>query len=154
MSVSCIVKIEYGNRKLRVGSAHLLCRVCERQCANEVHTYDADGRVMLSDETKCVELPKMRFDVPDTHALKIVQSDCAFRKTRNWPDDTIKRNIQASRERRRLCSSLWATHARCPFTGTKYSQTRLQVTNPSIDPLREPMETKVFFGQKPAKDRE
>ena len=30
----------------------IACRVCERQCANGVHSYDADGKVMLSDESK------------------------------------------------------------------------------------------------------
>ncbi|MFR7636043.1 MAG: hypothetical protein ACLUYZ_01395 [Lachnospiraceae bacterium] len=30
------------------------CRICESQCANGVHTYNADGKVMVSDESKCV----------------------------------------------------------------------------------------------------
>ena len=30
------------------------CRICETQCANGVHTYNADGNVMVSDEGKCV----------------------------------------------------------------------------------------------------
>ena len=28
------------------------CRICESQCANGVHTYNADGKVMVSDESK------------------------------------------------------------------------------------------------------
>lgn len=32
----------------------IACRVCERQCANEVHYYDADLGKMMCDETKCV----------------------------------------------------------------------------------------------------
>ena len=32
----------------------ITCRVCERQCANGVHSYDAQRNLMLSDETKCV----------------------------------------------------------------------------------------------------
>ena len=28
------------------------CRVCERQCANEVHSYDAELDVMRADETQ------------------------------------------------------------------------------------------------------
>ena len=26
------------------------CRVCEKQCANGVHTYDAERKIMLADE--------------------------------------------------------------------------------------------------------
>ena len=30
------------------------CRVCEKQCANEVHTFNDIKGVMIADETKCV----------------------------------------------------------------------------------------------------
>ena len=30
------------------------CRVCERQCANEVHHYDEDLKRMIADDSKCV----------------------------------------------------------------------------------------------------
>lgn len=30
------------------------CRVCERQCANEVHSYDKEKKIMCSDDSKCV----------------------------------------------------------------------------------------------------
>ena len=36
------------------------CRVCERQCANEVHSYDEDSGCMVSDNAKCV----LRFALP------------------------------------------------------------------------------------------
>ena len=32
----------------------IACRVCERQCANEVHRYDPDLKLMLADDSKCV----------------------------------------------------------------------------------------------------
>ena len=32
------------------------CKVCVRQCANEVHTFDDEGNVILSDDAKCVEI--------------------------------------------------------------------------------------------------
>ena len=30
------------------------CRVCERQCANGVHRYDAALKKMVADESQCV----------------------------------------------------------------------------------------------------
>lgn len=33
----------------------IACRVCERQCANEVHSFDAQRGIMLSDESRCVD---------------------------------------------------------------------------------------------------
>ena len=32
----------------------IACRVCERQCANEVHSYNERLDKMVSDESKCV----------------------------------------------------------------------------------------------------
>ena len=31
----------------------ITCRVCERQCANKVHQYDAELGLMISDESAC-----------------------------------------------------------------------------------------------------
>ena len=31
------------------------CRVCERQCSNEVHRYEEGFGKMISDSTKCVD---------------------------------------------------------------------------------------------------
>ena len=33
----------------------IACRVCERQCANEVHYFNTVKGVMMSDESKCVD---------------------------------------------------------------------------------------------------
>ena len=65
------------------------CRVCERQCANEVHRYDPDRNVMLSDESKCVNCQRCVSLCP-TRALKIVKSDCTLRENANWQNDTIR----------------------------------------------------------------
>lgn len=32
------------------------CRVCERQCANEVHSYLKDVNKMVADSSKCVDV--------------------------------------------------------------------------------------------------
>ena len=67
----------------------ICCRVCERQCANEVHFYSEERGVMISDETKCVDCQRCVSLCP-TRALKIVKSDCSLRENANWQNDTIK----------------------------------------------------------------
>ena len=64
------------------------CRVCERQCANLVHSYDEELGCMTADESKCVNCQRCVALCP-TRALKIVKSDCAFREYANWQQDTI-----------------------------------------------------------------
>ena len=65
------------------------CRVCERQCANEVHSFDTERKRMISDETKCVDCQRCVSFCP-TRALKIVKTNCTFRGNANWQPDTIQ----------------------------------------------------------------
>ena len=125
------------------------CRVCERQCANEVHRYDSDLGVMLSDETKCVNCQRCVSLCP-THALKIVKSDCCLRENANWSDQTIKEVYKQANSGGVLLSSM-GNPKPLPVYWDKILINASQVTNPPIDPLREPMETKVFLGKKPDK---
>lgn len=126
----------------------IACRVCERQCANEVHRFDAEGKVMLSDESKCVDCQRCVCVCP-THALKIVKNDCAFRENANWQTDTIKEIYKQAASGGVLLSSM-GNPKPLPVYWDKILINASQVTNPSIDPLREPMETKVFLGKQPA----
>lgn len=125
------------------------CRVCERQCANEVHSFDLKRGIMLSDEAKCVNCQRCVSLCP-TRALKIVKSDCRFRENANWSDDTIKEIYKQAESGGVLLSSM-GNPKPMPVYWDKILINASQVTNPSIDPLREPMETKVFLGKKPEK---
>ena len=126
----------------------IACRVCERQCANEVHRYDADAKIMLADESKCVNCQRCVSLCP-TRALKIVKSDCRLRENANWSDNTIKEIYKQADSGGVLLSSMGNPNP-LPVYWDKILINASQVTNPSIDPLREPMETKVFLGKKPS----
>ena len=132
---------------VRNSSRCIACRVCERQCANEVHSYDPDERVMLSDESKCVNCQRCVSLCP-TRALKIVKSVCTFRENANWQSDTIKEIYKQANSGGVLLSSM-GNPKPLPVYWDKILINASQVTNPSIDPLREPMETRVFLGKKP-----
>lgn len=125
------------------------CRVCERQCSNEVHSYNEEHKVMISDEAKCVNCKRCVTLCP-TRALKVVKSDCRFRENANWTDDTIKEIYKQAESGGVLLSSM-GNPKPLPVYWDKILINASQVTNPSIDPLREPMETKVFLGKKSEK---
>lgn len=124
------------------------CRVCERQCANEVHRFDPELGCMVADESKCVDCQRCVALCP-THALKIVKSDCAFRENANWQPDTIKEIYKQAESGGVLLSSM-GNPKPLPVYWDKILINASQVTNPPIDPLREPMETRVFLGKKPS----
>ena len=123
------------------------CRICEKQCANGVHTYDAERKIMLADESKCVNCQRCVALCP-TRAIKIVKTDCCLRENENWKSDTIREVYKQAATGGILLSS---TGNPTPLPGywDRLLINASQVTNPSIDPLREPMETRVFLGKKP-----
>lgn len=133
---------------IRNTSRCITCRVCERQCANEVHRYDADEKMMLADESKCVNCQRC-VALCSTHALKIVKSDCRLRENANWSDATIKEIYKQASSGGVLLSSMGNPQP-FPVYWDKILINASQVTNPPIDPLREPMETRVFLGKKPS----
>ena len=67
----------------------IACRVCERQCANEVHSFDAEGGVMISDSSKCVDCQRCVSLCP-SRALKIEKSTNTFRENANWSSQLMK----------------------------------------------------------------
>ncbi|HIV16560.1 MAG TPA: alpha-hydroxy-acid oxidizing protein [Candidatus Alectryocaccobium stercorigallinarum] len=133
---------------VRNDSRCIRCRVCERQCANEVHFYNKENNIMLSDEANCVNCQRCVSLCP-TRALKIVKSDCRLRENANWDNDTIKEIYKQAESGGVLLSSM-GNPKPFPVYWDKILINASQVTNPSIDPLREPMETKVFLGKKPS----
>lgn len=127
----------------------IACRVCERQCANEVHHYDNDLNLMVSDTSKCVACHRCVSLCP-TRALKVVKSDNTFRENKNWTHDKITEIFKQAQTGGVLLASM-GNPQDFPIYWDKILINASQVTNPSIDPLREPMETKVFLGKKPDK---
>ena len=124
----------------------IACRVCERQCSNEVHRYSPERGKMLSDESKCVNCQRCVSLCP-TRALKIVKSDCRLRENANWQNDTIREIYKQAGSGGVLLSSM-GNPKPLPVYWDRILINASQVTNPPIDPLREPMETRVLLGKK------
>lgn len=122
------------------------CRICEQQCANGVHSFDPKSGKMLADESKCVNCHRCVALCP-VRALKIVKSDHTFRPNSNWPDSIIRQVYRQAGTGGVLLSSMGNPEP-YPIYWDKLLINASQVTNPSIDPLREPMETRTFLGRK------
>ena len=122
------------------------CRVCERQCANEVHHYDPDLDRMVSDETNCVDCQRCVTLCP-TSALKIRKNEIEFRENGNWSQQVMDEVYKQAGSGGVLLSAM-GNPREYPVYWDKILLNASQVTNPPIDPLREPMETKTFLGKK------
>ena len=131
----------------RNDSRCIACRACERQCANEVHEYLPDSNRLVCDDTKCVNCHRCVALCP-TRALKIIKSGNTYKENMNWSGKTINELYRQAGSGGVLLSSM-GNPEDYPVYFDKILINASQVTNPSIDPLREPMETKVFLGAKP-----
>ncbi|WP_370781964.1 glutamate synthase-related protein [Eubacterium ventriosum] len=132
----------------RDSSKCISCRVCERQCANEVHSIDESSNCMLNDNSKCVNCHRCVSLCP-TKALKIVKTNHTFKENAHWTGEIIEEIYRQAGSGGVLLSSM-GNPKPYPVYWDKILINASQVTNPSIDPLREPMETKVFLGKKDA----
>jgi glutamate synthase domain-containing protein 2 len=125
------------------------CKVCAKQCANEVHSYDEAEDVMRSDDIKCVNCHRCVLLCP-TRALVIKKYPLEFRENANWTGEAMQEVYKQATSGGVLLSSM-GNPKPFPVYWDKILLNASQVTNPSIDPLREPMETKVFIGRNPEK---
>lgn len=124
------------------------CGLCVKECSYGVHYFAKDGRTLLSDDAKCVNCQRCVATCP-SHAIKIVKSNCDFKENANWSGDAIREIMKQAGSGGVLLSSMGNPQP-FPVYWDKLLINASQVTNPPIDPLREPMETRVFLGKKPA----
>ncbi len=125
------------------------CQVCVRQCANDVHEHDSEDDSVSSDSARCVGCHRCATLCP-TGAIKIRQSALEFRPNSSWPASTIRGIYRQAESGGILLSGMgndrpFKSYWDCMLLNAS------QVTNPSIDPLREPMELTTYLGRKPDK---
>jgi len=125
----------------------IACRACENQCAHGVHEYLPEKGVMVSDDSQCVNCHRCVCICP-TRALKITKSGNTYKENANWTKQNIDELYRQAGSGGVLLSSM-GNPQNYPVYFDKILLNASQVTNPSIDPLREPMETKCFLGAKP-----
>jgi len=125
------------------------CQVCCRMCSNDVHTYVEENDSILSDNLKCVGCHFCEEMCP-TAAITITKNPSEIRENANWRKEYIY-DIEKQAE----TGGVILTGMGCDKGYKNYFDHIIlnasQVTNPSIDPLREPMEIKTFIGKKPDK---
>ncbi len=122
------------------------CRRCVTECANQVHYYDDKTGAMAERNEACVNCHRCVVYCPQK-ALKIIKSDHCFKANANWSRHTIEEVYRQADGGGVLLSSM-GTPLDFPNYWDRLLLNASQVTNPSIDPLREPMETRVYLGPK------
>lgn len=126
------------------------CRICEQQCAFGVHKKDEKTGRMQANAALCVDCQRCVACCP-TGALQIRPSENVFRPHVGWSQDARQEIYRQAATGGVLLSSMGSSQKEVPCYWDKLLLNASQVTNPPIDPLREPMETEVYLGRRPDK---
>jgi glutamate synthase domain-containing protein 2 len=125
------------------------CKVCVNQCTYETHSYDEEEDKIVSKDENCVNCQRCVTFCP-THAITIRKNPNVSRDNVNWTAEAV-RDLKRQAE----SGAVILTGMGCDKPYFTYWDRLLlnasQVTNPSIDPLREPMEIRTYLGAKPDK---
>ena len=123
------------------------CEVCVRQCAFLAHSYDADANKVETDCSKCVGCLRCANMCP-TGAITVSEYPQKIRNNINWSEKQLKELYKQSETGGILLTGM-GTDKNYKIIWDHILLDAAQVTNPSIDPLREPMELRTYLGSKP-----
>ena len=131
----------------RDDSRCIRCEVCVNQCTFDVHSYDIEDDELRSREENCVGCHRCVVFCP-TEALTIRRNPLDYRENYNWRPEVIEDIIKQSETGGVLLTGMGNDKGYRVYWDHLVLNAS-QVTNPSIDPLREPMELTTYLGQKP-----
>jgi len=131
----------------RDDSRCIRCEVCVNQCTFDVHSYDIEDDELKSREENCVGCHRCVVFCP-TDALTIKRNPLDYRENYNWRPEVIEDIIKQSETGGVLLTGMGNDKSYRIYWDHLVLNAS-QVTNPSIDPLREPMELTTYLGQKP-----
>jgi len=123
------------------------CKVCVNQCTYDTHFYTEETDSVCSKDENCVNCMRCLTFCP-THAITIKKNPNANRSNANWTFEAIQDVKKQAEDGAVLLTGMG--NDKPAFTyWDRLLLNASQVTNPSIDPLREPMEIRTYLGTKP-----
>jgi glutamate synthase domain-containing protein 2 len=125
------------------------CQVCINQCSFNANYFDAEENEVKSRNENCVDCQRCVIFCP-TDAITITNTPLEYRYNRNWTGSIID-DINKQAETGGVLLTGMGTDKDYPVYWDHLLLNASQVTNPSIDPLREPMELITYLGGKPDK---
>ena len=123
------------------------CQVCVNQCSFDANYYDAEDDEVRSREENCTGCHRCVLFCP-TRALNIRQTPLDYRENYNWQPEVIEDIIKQAETGGMLLTGMGNDKGYRVYWDHLVLNAS-QVTNPSIDPLREPMELTTYLGRKP-----
>ncbi len=122
------------------------CKRCIQNCGWSVYSWGGDK--VLINTSKCVKCLRCYHYCPE-EAITIVDNPTRFKNNAYWSFNNI-RNLKRQAETGGMPLTGMGSDQKYPILFDSLLIDACQVTNPSIDPLREPMELRTYLGKKPS----
>jgi len=123
------------------------CQVCARVCSNDGHWRDPDTGEVLSESSRCVGCHFCETLCP-TSALIIARTPSQPKANAHWSPRSLT-DVTKQAETGGVLLTGMGNDRSFPIYFDHLLLNASQVTNPSIDPLREPMELRTYLGSRP-----
>jgi glutamate synthase domain-containing protein 2 len=123
------------------------CKVCVNQCTFDAQYYDAEDDEVKSRPENCVGCHRCEIFCP-TQALTIIRNPQEYRENYNWRPEVVDDILKQAETGGVLLTGMGDDKEQRIYWDHLLLNAS-QVTNPSIDPLREPMELTTWLGRKP-----
>ncbi len=133
--------------RIRKDDLCISCLRCAKECSFGAITVGKDNALVFHHE-KCTDCQRCVSLCP-RGAIYITEYENRYRGNSVFKQDDINEILLQADTGGVLLSSMGASGKNVPIYFDKMLLNASQVTNPSIDPLREPMETSVFIGARP-----
>lgn len=126
-----------------------VCKSCVIQCTFDVFSHiEAENKISI-EESKCVDCHRCMVFCNE-NSISVTPSLIQYKPNASWNKEIIHNIMKQSES-----GSILLTGMGCDKPNFNYFDRLLinasQVTNPSIDPTREPMEVRTYLGAKPDK---
>lgn len=125
------------------------CKRCTNECGFDALTFSKEYDCILADDSKCVACHRCTTMCPK-FAIRIEDNALAYKYNANFSPNHRK-NILKQAETGGILLGAMGCDLPYPILWDHMLIDACQVTNPSIDPLREPMELRTYLGRKPDK---
>ncbi|WP_309492259.1 glutamate synthase-related protein [Candidatus Hecatella orcuttiae] len=129
------------------GDRCTLCLACVVQCTYGVFSHNRESRGLSVRSEKCVNCHRCVIFCP-VQAIAVVKNPTAYRENFYWAEKTIRATVSQAEKGGILLAGMGCDTS-MPVYWDKLLLNASQVTNPSIDPLREPVELRTYLGSKP-----
>ncbi len=126
----------------------VLCKRCVRECSFGAINFNSEKNTITLTHSKCVDCQRCAALCP-REAIFITRNQNTYADNHLYTANTLNEIYRQSATGGVLLSSMGSGIGSVPIYFDHLLLNASQVTNPSIDPLREPMETITFLGRRP-----